>query len=1405
MAGGFPGRRTRRSPERCPRPLLETLEPRLLLSVGPPTAARIVDDGEASFATTGTWDQHTGAGHLGDYLSLGDGSIEDSATWTFEGLSPGYAYRVSGTWVPGTDRSTQASYEIIDYVDADLQTTLRTSVVDQTGSPDDFNDAGAMWEDLGEPCLVRAETLVIRLVGCPGETVLADAIRIERTGQYVAPIGIPAPEFGVDQSHWMYAAPEYTYDFGSGPEPYRTGEDGPYTHYVNTAAPNATDAGNPFGTLELPRKTVPATLSAGSVVEVHGGGYTSKWQVTSNGTESAPVFIRGALDDTPVVLTDIVIGGQYVICENILQSGQHNFIAGPYGVGAPHHVAVRNCELSGDAQLDRGTGLIAFGNPGEDTHHVVFYNNHIHHQGDCKTETSQDRHGMAVTRHTSNIWVLDNIAHHNQADAIQVNGWENETTHHIYIGRNIFSSDGENAIDIKEASHVIVSQNIMFEYEHSQTAAVNAHSDDLQIYGPENVWVLFNYIYDVYDGIISKGIKGNFYAIGNVVNGATDAGIKSWSHGIRHVIGNTVYKSERALAHSGESNLCHIINNIISSVEETGYHIYYEGTTAVEAQMHHNLVYEHEDPLRILWGGEVFVDIPTFQTGTGKGEGCIDADPLFVDAARGDFHLTDAPGNQSPAIDAAAGIEYYVGLYYSLYGQDIGVGFDGTPRWPDPPPDIGAFEIASDPSRVDNNPPAAADLSSTADEDTAIIDTAVASDADGDELLFFVFQGPEHGSVEMSPGGTFVYTPQPDWYGEDSFIFRAYDGWDFSQPATVGITITAVQDPPRVRDDVAITDGESSVLLSVLDNDTDVDGDTLSVSGFTDSAYGDILDHGDGVFTYTPGAGFTDRDSFTYTATDGHGNYATATVHVTYLPAGWSSQDIGDVEAVGSASYSPATEVYTAIGSGGGAAGPDDECHYAYHLLTGDGGIYARVVHMDNTDPWAQGGLMFRASLSPASPNVFVAITPENGIVFQYRGGTGDDTVRSAQVDGLGTSHWVALVRSGNTFCGYQSQDGERWKLVGSVTIEMPLDVYVGMAVSSLDDGVLCAADFDGVTVGEDVVPPVITGVKLNARAGSSVSSVEPCSGGVQTIEVNFNEPVSFEQDDVGLWAVSFHGDSETTDGVLVPQSIAGSGTDTMVISLQGGTVVNTWVKVALGGSSITDIAGNLLDGNAPAGGSGFTCLYDASVDLPSGDGSAGGNAAFYLASLKGDVTGDLFVGQSDLDVVLSFWGQYVLPGDPSSGDLTDDGFVGAADLDVILDNWGWALPISPPIPGDLNCDGFVGQGDLAIVLDKWGQSVSLFDPADPNGDLLVGQDDLSIVLDNWGQSASSALREDAVSISTEANSTGSRATGGTRKGRIALSSGKNRRSRLTALLEELALLERVDLDPLTARPARRL
>ncbi|HEX9822235.1 MAG TPA: Ig-like domain-containing protein, partial [Methylomirabilota bacterium] len=87
--------------------------------------------------------------------------------------------------------------------------------------------------------------------------------------------------------------------------------------------------------------------------------------------------------------------------------------------------------------------------------------------------------------------------------------------------------------------------------------------------------------------------------------------------------------------------------------------------------------------------------------------------------------------------------------------------------------------------------------------------------------------------------------------------------------------------PPLAQDDFAVTQRDTPVTIAVLANDSDPDGDPLTVTAVTDPAHGSAVNNGDGTVTYTPDAGFVGSDSFEYTISDGAGGADSATVSVT--------------------------------------------------------------------------------------------------------------------------------------------------------------------------------------------------------------------------------------------------------------------------------------------------------------------------------------------------------------------------------------------------------------------------------------------------------------------------------------------------------------------------------------------
>ena len=145
-----------------------------------------------------------------------------------------------------------------------------------------------------------------------------------------------------------------------------------------------------------------------------------------------------------------------------------------------------------------------------------------------------------------------------------------------------------------------------------------------------------------------------------------------------------------------------------------------------------------------------------------------------------------------------------------------------------------------------------------------------------------------------------------------------------------------------------------------------------------------------------------------------------------------------------------------------------DSFHFVYKILNGNATIVARVATQQNTDPWAKTGVMIRETLAAGSKQALMALTPGNGLTFQRRLTTGGLSTSTA--GGAATApYWVKLVRNGNTLTGYMSADGTNWIAVGSATITMGANVYVGIADTSHNNALLCTSTLDSIVASPGV------------------------------------------------------------------------------------------------------------------------------------------------------------------------------------------------------------------------------------------------------------------------------------------------------------------------------------------------
>jgi hypothetical protein len=194
-----------------------------------------------------------------------------------------------------------------------------------------------------------------------------------------------------------------------------------------------------------------------------------------------------------------------------------------------------------------------------------------------------------------------------------------------------------------------------------------------------------------------------------------------------------------------------------------------------------------------------------------------------------------------------------------------------------------------------NDPPTAKDDSVTTQEDTLVSITLAGFDPDGDALSYSVVKGPSNGSLSGT-GPNLTYTPNANFNGLDSFLFKVNDGTVDSDAATVSITLKAVNDPPTAsyvgakvqknppiaEDDSVTTEEDTPVSITLAGSDPDEDALTYTV--VTGPSYGSLSGTAQNV-KYTPKPDFYGSDSFTFKVSDETSDSNTATVSITVTAA----------------------------------------------------------------------------------------------------------------------------------------------------------------------------------------------------------------------------------------------------------------------------------------------------------------------------------------------------------------------------------------------------------------------------------------------------------------------------------------------------------------------------------------
>jgi len=184
----------------------------------------------------------------------------------------------------------------------------------------------------------------------------------------------------------------------------------------------------------------------------------------------------------------------------------------------------------------------------------------------------------------------------------------------------------------------------------------------------------------------------------------------------------------------------------------------------------------------------------------------------------------------------------------------------------------------------------------------------------------------------------------------------------------------------------------------------------------------------------------------------------------------WQSADIGGTDVAGETREVAPGELQIL------AAGEDiwdeaDTFRYVYQAIQGDGALTVRVNDVKAVDEWTKVGLMVRENLAPNARNAMILLTDYNGVLFQRREVTGG---RTADVLPDGTymrdvsasaPWWLRIERKGSQLIGSHSADGQNWRELGRVTIDLPQEVLIGMAVSSVKAGTVASGTYTSINL----------------------------------------------------------------------------------------------------------------------------------------------------------------------------------------------------------------------------------------------------------------------------------------------------------------------------------------------------
>ncbi len=335
-------------------------------------------------------------------------------------------------------------------------------------------------------------------------------------------------------------------------------------------------------------------------------------------------------------------------------------------------------------------------------------------------------------------------------------------------------------------------------------------------------------------------------------------------------------------------------------------------------------------------------------------------------------------GDDRFEVDARSGVVAYTGP-----GEDYETEpnrYEMTVRARDPLGAEARARVTVLVTNVNEGPEAVADAARTP-EDTEIVIDVLANDSDveGDALTVVAATEPSHGTARIATGGGVIYAPEADWHGTDAFAYTVSDGNGGTATADVEVVVEPVNDAPVAVADTARTPEDIEVEIGVLANDSDVEGDALTVAAVTAPLHGTARIATGGGVIYAPGADWHGTDAFVYTVSDGNGGTATAEVEVVVDPVNDAPVAVADT-----ARALEDTDVEIGVlandsdveGDALTVAAVTAPSHGTAQIATGGGVIYAPHADWHGTDAFAY--TVTDGNGGTATAEVVVVVEPVN-------------------------------------------------------------------------------------------------------------------------------------------------------------------------------------------------------------------------------------------------------------------------------------------------------------------------------------------------------------------------------------------------------------------------------------------